>query len=222
MSIDVIHLRKALKFCMLDDNSAYSELRREAYNDRRREEFPDEGGGDFFAPFWSDAKSHAIFDTDLVAATDERIESNGRRTRLYPILSDRFTDWWRRFEGAMNEPLTALSESVHARRDFDDVGITIKVDNLLSFRIDAERHRLIYPYFSERPPLSDRWARVGLWVMAQTLEGFRPEDMVILDVQRGRSFSLRDVDFQGDEEELFSQRMAEIRVRWDSILDEAA
>ncbi|WP_417321515.1 hypothetical protein [Erythrobacter aureus] len=222
MSLEIIHLRKALKFCMLDDDRAFSALRREAYEDRRRQESSGEGGGDFFGPFWSDAKRFAIDGDDLVAATGRRIEVHEGRARLYPILCERFSDWWRRFEGAMNEPLVPLGESVHARLQFDDLDVTIKVDNLLSFQIDRERHRLIYPYFSEAPPLSQRWARIGLWVMAEALNRFRPQDMVILDAQRGRSFSLRELDFRGDEEDIFMDRMAELRVLWDNILDEAA
>lgn len=222
MSLDTIHLRKALKFCMLDDDRAYSALRREAYEDRRRVAFPSEGGGDYYGPFWSDAKSFAIEGTDLATATSSRIESNGRRSRLYPILSARFSDWWHRFESGVNEPLTALTESVHNRHDFDDLGITVKVDNLLAFQIDRERHRLIYPYFSETPTLTERWARVGLWAMTETLETYRLADMVILDVQRARSFSVREVDLRGDEESIFTERMTELRVLWDSILDEAA
>ncbi len=138
------------------------------------------------------------------------------------MLAERFEEWWQTFEGTMNERLTPLSESVHAWHDFDELGVTIKVDNLLAFQIDRERHRLIYPYFSEEPILSERWGRVALWIMSQALEGYRVEDMVILDVQRGRSFSIREVDLVGDEEQIFITRMAELRVLWDNILDEAA
>lgn len=222
MSLDLINLRKALKFCMLDDDKAFSALRREAYEDRRRIEFSGEGGGDFFGPFWSDAKAFATEGANLVAATESRVEAHGGRSRLYPILCERFSQWWYQFERTINEPLIPLRETVHARRDFDDLDVTIKVDNLLAFQIDRDRHRLIYPYFSESPPLSQRWARVGLWVMTEVLEGFRGLDMVILDVQRGRSFSLREIDFRGDEEAIFMNRMAELRVFWDNILDEAA
>ncbi|MCL4672434.1 MAG: hypothetical protein KJZ64_05760 [Sphingomonadaceae bacterium] len=222
MTLEVIHLRKALKFCMLDDTRAFSALKREAYEDRRRLEVPEDRGGDFFAPFWSDAKAHAVFGTDLLTETAGRINVHRGRARLYPILAARFIEWWRQFSGAMNEPLVPLNESVHARYDFGELGITIKVDNLLCFQIDRDRHRLIYPYFSEEPSISERWARVGLWIMHQALSDFRIQDMVILDVQRGRSFTVRDIDLRGDEEAIFTDRMTILRSLWDSIMDEAA
>lgn len=222
MSLEIINLRKALKFCMLDNEQAERALRREAYEDRRRTEYPGEGGGDFYGPFWSDAKSFAVEGTDLEVATTVRIDSHGGRRRLYSILCPQFMEWWQQFEGTMNEPLRPLNESVHARFDFDELGVTLKVDNLLSFQIDRERHRLIYPYFSETPPLSPTWARVGLWAMCQALETFRPQDMVILDIQRARSFSVREVDLQGEEEQLFLRRMTELREIWDQIMADAA
>lgn len=222
MSLELIHLRKALKFCMLDDDRARSALRREAYEDRRRHEQPGEGGGDFFVPFWSDAKAFAIHGDDLEIATTMRIERHGGRRRLYSILCPQFIDWWNRFEGAMNEPLVPLDENVHARHEFEELGITLKVDNLLALRIDRDRHRLIYPYFSERPALSTRWARVGLWAISETLDGFRPQDMVLLDVQRARSFSVREIDLRGDEEAIFTERMAELQDIWDEIVEEDA
>ena len=106
--------------------------------------------------------------------------------------------------------------------DFDDLGITVKVDNLLCFQIDRERHRLIYPYFSEEPAISGRWARVAIWVMSQVLDEFRPEDMVILDVQRARSYSVREIDLRGDEAEIFANRILELREIWEEILEEAS
>jgi len=177
------------------------------------------GGGDFFGPFWSDAKSHAIHGSDLHAATQGRIANLAGRERLYTILCRQFIDWWQRYEGSMNEPMTPRPKNVHARHDFDELGVTIKVDNLLCFQIDRDRHRLIYPYFSEAPPLSPRWARVGLWVASQALANFSILDLVILDIQRARSFSVREVDLQGDEQQIFFRRMLQLSEMWSEILE---
>lgn len=222
MSLNTIHLRKVLRFCMLDDERALSALRREAYEDRRRVEFPREGGGDFFGPFWSDAKGYACHQANLQSATDARIESNDRRARLYPILCSQFIRWWREFERAINERLIPIDESINGRLEFSELAITLKVDNLLCFRLDRERHRIIYPYFSEAPILNPYWARVGLWGMHQVLSDYRIEDMVLLDVQRGKSFSTREIDLRGDEEQIFLRRASQLLEIWNRILDEAA
>lgn len=222
MSFELINLNKLLRICALHDDKARSALKREAYQDRRREEHPSESGGDFYGPFWSDAKSYATEGTDLELATSMRIERHGVRDRLYSVVCPQFIEWWQRFEGSMNEEMAPLDENVHARREMDGLGITVKVDNLLCFRIDPDRHRLIYPYFSEEPSLSSRWARVGIWVMSQVLEGFRVQDMVILDVHRARSFSVREIDLRGDEADIFAARIVELREVWEEILEEAS
>lgn len=220
MTIDVIHLRKLLKFLQLNPAQTRSALRREAYEDRRREEFPDEGGGDFHAPFWSDAKAYVTQGSDLNDAVDYRIQRNDRRARLYPMMRDRFLEWWEEFERGTNETLVPQEERVHARHRFEDLGITVKVDNLLALGLGEDRHQLIYPYFSEAPPISPRWARVGLWVMAETLEAYSVDDMLIVDIHRARAFSTRTTPLQGDEGEMLAARMSELRDIWNEILAE--
>lgn len=222
MTIDLINLGKLLKFSMLNPEGTERALRREAYDDRRRLEAPGEGGGDFHAPFWSDAKAHVISGLDLHEATDDRIVRNYRRARLYPLLRDQFIEWWQEFQRSTNETLMPLEESVHARKVFDGLGVTVKVDNLLAFQLGEGRHRLIYPYFSEAPALTDRWARIGLWLMSEALPAYSSEDMVLLDVHRARSFSVRSVSFTGGEEADFSSRMMQLRHVWDGVLADQA
>lgn len=217
MSIELIHLRKLLKFCCLDDDRARSALRREAYEDRRRVEFPSEGGGDFHAPFWSDAKNHVSHGLDLEEATDIRVERNYRRSRLYPLMKDRFLDWWRDEQRTTNQVLRPIEENVHARHAFDDLGIVVKVDNLLSLKVEANHHRLIYPYFTESPALSATWGRVGLWIMGETLSQWSIHDAVILDLHRTRSFSTATHPMNGDEREILVNRVRVLRDIWDEL-----
>ncbi|QTD57198.1 hypothetical protein [Parasphingorhabdus cellanae] len=218
MTIHSIHLRKLLQFCALEERTLISALKRELYQDRRKIEFPDEGGGDFYVPFWSDAKSHVVHGLDLEEATEERIAKNPvHRSRLYPLLKDGFLEWWDDEQRGTNELILPLEESVHARYNLEDFNITVKVDNLLSLQIGEDRHRIIYPYFRETPTLSPRWTRVGLWLMQTALDGFEIEDMRILDVQRGNGYSVLNYPLNGDEEAILLERCHELMTHWTQL-----
>ena len=221
VSLETIHLRKLLKFFALNDERARSALRREHYEDRRRAEFPNEGGGDFHAPFWSDAKSHVSHGLDLGEATEIRIERNDRRSRLYPIMTDRFLAWWQIEQRGTNEVLRPLDENVHGRLTFADLQMTVKVDNLMSFQVGVDGHRLIYPYFSETPALNEHWGRLALWVMGQVLTSFSVEDGVVLDLHRSASYRTHTHALWGDENARFAASVRRLQRIWDEITAEA-
>lgn len=218
MTIHSIHLRKLLQFCALEEPALSRALKRELYQDRRKIEFPDEGGGDFYVPFWSDAKGHVIQGLDLEEATEDRIARDTvHRSRLYPLLKDGFLEWWDDELRGTNELVLPLEESVHARYNLEDFNITVKVDNLLSLQIGEDRHRIIYPYFRQSPILSRRWIRVGLWLMQAALNDFDIEDMRILDVQRGTAHSILNYPLNGDEEPILLERCRELMVLWNQL-----
>jgi hypothetical protein len=217
MTIRSINLRKLLQFCALDERQTLSALRKESYQDRRRAERLQEGGGDFFAPFWSDAKSFVTHGLNLHEATDDRIIKNRLRARLYPILKDGFLQWWEAQLRGTNQLLVPLEDSIHARIRLDNLDITVKVDNLLSLQVGQHYHRLVYPYFCEHPVLSGQWARVGLWTMTRALPHIDPQEMHILDVQRARSFSLLQHPFKGNEEDILTLRCEQLLQIWHEI-----
>lgn len=103
-----------------------------------------------------------------------------------------------------------MEERVHNRYPVPGLELTVKVDNLLGLKIGDDRHRLVYPYFSEKPVLSEKWARIGLWLMSEALSDFSVTEMEILDVLRGQSFSGKSVFFTGDEEAIFARRFTEM------------
>ena len=174
-------------------------------------------GGDFYVPFWSDAKRHVAGGLDLRDATAGRIASNeGSRGRLYPKMRDGFLEWWEEKRRLRNVPFTLISGSIKARLEVPGLG-TIKVENTLAITIGDDGHRIVYPYFCDDPALSDEAARLGLWVMSQCINGYELKDMRLLDVIAGRSFSAEETPLQRDEEALFTTRYNEILREWGAL-----
>jgi hypothetical protein len=219
MAIDIMHLNKAMKLCALQEQALTSAIRRELREERRRLD-AEGGGGDFYSPFWSDAKSHVVGIVNLNTATESRIAVNGRRYRLYPLLRDGFLQWFEELRRSTNERIGWMEERVHNHYPVPGLELVLKVDNLLGLRIGTERHRLVYPYFAEAPALSQRWARIGLWLMSEALPNFSVTEMEILDVMRGRSFSGQTLFFRGDEEAVFAARYNEICNEWERLRPE--
>ena len=122
-----------------------------------------------------------------------------------------------RLRRSTNAKITWLPENVHNHYEHPEYDLTIKVDNLLGLKVGPDKHRLVYPYFSERPILSEKWARVGLWLMREALPDFSITDMEMLDVLRGTSFSGASVSLKGDEEAAFSARYSEILKLWNEL-----
>jgi hypothetical protein len=173
-------------------------------------------GGDFYGPFWADAKDHVSGNLDLRLATVERIASNERRKRLYAMLRDGFLLWWEEKRRLRNVPFRIIEGSVKARYEAPGLG-TVKVENTLSITVGDDGHRILYPYFCEDPALSDEAARLGLWVMSRCITEYGTTDMRLLDVIRGRSFSDTDTPLAGNEEALFLKRYDELLTEWRAL-----
>lgn len=215
-----LHLRKLLKFLSLADQKLTTELRKELRAERRKLDGLSGGGGDFHGPFWADVKAHVIGLDDLRELSEARIGTSSQRRRLYPELAHGFLSWFDDLKRSTNEQVGWHEGNVHQHKDFPELGLTLKVDNLLSLQIGNDRFRLIYPYFSEAPILNQRWARIGLWLMSEALVDHDISTMEVLDVLRGRSFSGARLFLQGDEEHLFVRRYSEVIAEWDSLRPE--
>ena len=207
MSIQKIHLRKLLNLFYLSERELISALRGDIRHDIYQDSHPSQqkSGGDFHSPFWSDVKSYLHGEIDLKKQTQKRMSLNPRRRRLYPLLQNGFLNWWNEKRRWSNQEYKFLQESIKGQMVFQNHELTVKVENLLSLDIGENTKRLIYPYFSESPRLSNEAARIGLWVMSRALKGTNPEEMRILDVLRGEAFSLSGYPLQGNEENLFLQ-----------------
>lgn len=175
------------------------------------------GGGDFYGPFWRDAKDHVNGTKDITSATTIRIAADPKRKRLYELLQLGFLDWWNVKRRWTNEDPTSHFLSVKGSFTLPELGCTVKVENLLATTIGNSRNRVIYPYFSEIPELGPVAARLGLWVMCECIRDFPSEEFRILDVVRGQSYSIADVPFQGNESADFKRKYAEVVAVWTEL-----
>jgi hypothetical protein len=214
MTIKLINLNKLLKLLAIPDNGLTSALRDDLRSERKKLDGEVAGGGDFHAPFWSDAKAHVIGILNLLRQTEKRIQSHSGRKRLYPLLASGFLSWLDFLKRGTNAKIGWSNEHAHNHYDIPGFELTVKVDNILGLKIGDDNHRLIYPYFSEFPILSERWARVGLWLMSEALQEYSITDLEILDVLRGRSYSGASLFLKGDEESIFYDRYADILAKW--------
>jgi hypothetical protein len=215
-----INLNKLLKLFELQDQPLVSALRAELRAERDKMLGYQAGGGDFHAPFWFDSKLYVQGLADLGEMTTMRVQSSKQRQRLYPLLRDGFLRWFDGVRRSTNQRVSWDEANAHNHYLFPELDLTVKVDNLLSLRFGEESFRLVYPYFSERPILSERWARVGLWVMTEALAQYSITDMEIVDVLRGRGFRGSQVFLKGDEEALFNERYEEIAALMDELRPE--
>lgn len=220
MSIEKIHLRKLLQLFYLPDNRRRSLLRADIRIDLNKALGETTDGGDFHGPFWADAKSHVAGEEDLRSKIKERIESNKGRTRLYPLLSDGFLRWWNEKRRWRNEAFEFLPQSVKTQLSVPELGGTIKIENLLALQIGDQFSRIIYPYFSEDPPLPEEGRRIGLSVLNNGLPEYSVEDLRILDVLRASSCGTLDNPLQGNENELFLRRYGDVLKEWKKLREE--
>lgn len=217
MSLDVIGLSQLLQIIYASNARQTELLRRKVYSARKKAAGESTStGGDFYLPFWTDVKRHVAGEEHLRTATAARIAKSKQVTRLYNALSDSFLVWWEEKRRQRNEPFTIIRDKVKARLQVDELG-AIKVENTLSITVGDDGHRIFYPYLCEEPALSDEAARLGLWVMSQAITGYALQDMRILDVMQGRSFSVIDTPLTGDEAEILRRRYVEAISAWQRV-----
>jgi hypothetical protein len=118
-----------------------------------------------------------------------------------------------------NEPFEFVPEGIRAQLKFDDLGLLLKIENTVLVKVWDGSYRVIYPYFSEMPPLPDEGARLGFWVLGQALPSYRVQDFRIVDMLRRAYFRPVDIKMMGDEEMLFGQRYRELRKIWLKLRD---
>ena len=203
MAVTNIHLRKLLMIMHAPANVRIAKLRADIRDDLAREAGTlRSGGGDFYGPFWADAKGHAVGSVDLVEATRERIASNERRRNLYPLLRDGFLLWWDQRRRWTNEPFRPI-ESPRARFSFPNVNAIVKVDNILAVRDARNQDHMVYPYFAPIPALSEDAARHGLWLLTNALPRIPADELRMLDVIRGQTHAIGRPKMRGTEEQEF-------------------
>ncbi len=198
MAIDLIHLRNLMRLILAEPALETRLLRTNIREEIARENGEGEGGMDFYSPFWADAKGHVRGDRDLSAQTAIRVAASAQRRNLYPQLRDGFLAWWQERRRRRNEPFTVLDVQVRGRFPVGGHGV-VRVENNLAFRIGDDGLRIVYPYFNDEPEITVDMARIGLWAMSQALPEFAIEDMRILDVIRGLSFSIEEAPQSGTE-----------------------
>ena len=218
MTVNMIHLRKFLQFCALDQRSLEKILKREIYADIEREDKSyDRQPMDYYGCFWADAKHSVLHGLNLKLATEDRILKNPLRKRLYPILEKGFSDWWRDELRGTNLLVSPEETSVHTRWALPNIGITLKFENFLALKVGHDQFRLIYPYFSEKPPLEDKWIRIGLWLLNEALPEFGIDSMRLLDVQRGKGYSNTSNPLIGTEETELRTKCASLLSLWQDL-----
>lgn len=222
MSFELVGLGKLLNAMYASNPQRITLLRTDIRSEiKKAKGFGNSTGGDFYGPFWADAKRHVAGELDLRLATNERIKSNEARERLYPVLSDGFLLWWEQKRRLRNVPFSLIPTNIKARYEIASAG-TVKVENTLSITVGDTSHRIIYPYFCEDPGLCDEAARLGLWLMSKCIKGYALQDMRLLDVINGRSFSTLDTPLLSNEEELFTAKYKALISEWNDLRAEYA
>ena len=220
MSLEKIHLRRALQMLYADDRLQRSLLLKEIREDRRKDDGDREGGGDFYSPFWADVKGHIAGKTDILEKTAQRIVANGRRSRLYPLLARSFLGMWEEKMRWRNEPFKFYPQSIKARLPIAELGTVIKIENTLAVEVYDGSSRIIYPYFSEEPALAREAARLSLWSLRLALPTCRDVDFRIVDILRQAYFRPTDVELDGNERELFVRKFGALMQKWRKLRDE--
>lgn len=216
MSVRSIHLRKLLKIMYLPQNKRISALRSDIRDDLAREDGGASSGGDFYGPFWRDAKDHVFGQADLREMTKVRIQANPGRANLYPLLRDGFLEWWDRRRRWTNEPFRPSAHLKTTYR-FDDLNATVKLASILSVRDARGQDHFVYPYWFPEPALHEDAARLGLWLLGEALPQIHMEEVRILDIIRGQTFSIDRSPLHGDERDLFRSKYATVIQQWNTL-----
>lgn len=218
MSVLDIPLRKALQLFYAPQPLRRKILKEDIRLDRKKDAGGNRSqGGDFYLPFWSDVKKHIAGNGNLRQLTDDRINSNRRFRRLYPLLRDGILELLSERLRWSNEPLEIVPQSVHGNLRIQDLGGIIRVRDALHARVRGEYTRVVYPYFSEKPTLPEEGGRLGLWVMQQALTEFDAGDMRVIDTLRRTFFSPQTTPLQGNEEVVFRENYKLLISEWERL-----
>jgi hypothetical protein len=210
MSILNVQLRKILQLFYANEPLRRSLLLRDIGSDARKEGGGKKSeGGDFYAPFWADAKGHVTGVADLTRQTEIRIAANPRRARLYPLLRDASLNLFEERLRWTNKPPVIRIENLNGQLEIAEVAATVRVQNVWLARVGGdlgELSYLIYPYFSEAPSLPTEGARLGLWAMSEALSGQPLAYARLVDLLRQAPFSPAAYPLMGDERDIFVRR----------------
>ncbi len=213
MPVDRINLRKLLQLFYADPRQQRSLLLADISNERKRMD-GDGDGGDFYGPFWADAKDHAAGRSDIRQTTNARVATNKGRRRLYPILAECFLAILAEKMRWRNERFEFVPESIKARLRFPELAAETKIENTAGVKIWDGSYRIIYPYFSEAPTLPAEGVRLGFWALAEALPDYRPDDFRIVDFHRRAYFRAAETTMIGDERNLFTRRYDALLKQW--------
>ncbi len=216
MSLQDIHLRKIIKIMYLEGPSRVSALRTDIRETLARARGDGGGGGDFYGPFWRDAKDHVFNVTDLREQTRIRIKSNLGRAGLYNLLRDGFLLWWDRRRRWTNQPFFPAA-SLKATVRLPSIDSNIKLENILSVRDANGEDHFVYPYWFPEPTLTEEMARLALWALCQGFPTRAPEEFRVLDVIRGNTFSLERNPLQRNEGVIFQRRFNGAMDQWQTL-----
>lgn len=218
MSVLDIPLRKALQLFYANERLRRSVLKKDIRLDRKKDAGGTRSqGGDFYLPFWSDVKRHIAGDGDLGQMTLDRVSSNKNFKRLYPLLKDGVLDLLNAKLRWSNEPVEIIPQSVHGNLKIEPLGGIVRIRDALHARVREKYTRVVYPYFSEEPALSDEAGRLGLWAMQQALPNLDPRDMRLIDPLRRVFFSPETTPLRGDEEAVFVDRYRLLAIEWERL-----
>jgi hypothetical protein len=210
MSILNIPLRKILRLFYASEGLRRKILLADIGSDARKEGGGRRSnGGDFYAPFWADARAHVTGAADLTRQTEIRIAADRGKTRLYPLLRDASLNIFEERLRWTNKPPVIRIENLNGRFEIAEIAATIKVQNVWLARVGGglgESSYLIYPYFSEAPSLPVEGARLGLWAMSQALSQQPLDYLRIVDLLRKAVFSTTSLPLTGDEGDIFLRR----------------
>lgn len=219
MSLQNIHLRKLLKIMYLDGAPRVSALRADIRDEIAREIDVPSNGGDFYGPFWRDAKDHVFGVNDLHDQTRIRIASNPGRENLYSRLRDGFLLWWNERRRWTNEPFNQAPSIKRAMR-LPGVEAEIKFANILSVRDANNDEHFVYPYWFPTPTMTDEMARLALWALCEAFPQIDRNELRVLDVIRGQTFGLDRNPLQGNEPDIFGERHAAALRQWRQLRTE--
>uniref|UniRef100_A0A2A4YU14 Uncharacterized protein n=1 Tax=OCS116 cluster bacterium TaxID=2030921 RepID=A0A2A4YU14_9PROT len=206
MSIEKIHLNKLLKLMFLPENELITALRVDIRQEFSKKVGESKAGGDFYMPFWSDAKKHVLGEIDLSEQTSHRITQLAGRKKIYSDLEIGFLNLWKRGD---NQNVHLLPIKPKGYLEIDDKNLLVKVENLMAISIDGHE-RLGYPYWFPNPTLCEEAARIGLWIMGEALPEHNKENMRIFDIIRSDFYSLKNCPLLGDENEILLQNFNRI------------